>query len=272
MLGFSKEAWESTGGNLVEYSQIKVTIHCQRRWQYYIFKLAVPQFFCTLFSFSSLLYPINHDTSTTSIAGHPMDFDSLVERNSVAATILLASFALLYVVADSLPKTTYQTTMDKYILVNLFIQFCVAFVSWVTSGAFFGLSEIQARTTNLVALLGLAGFQLSTTLWLLGRPMLRAFRRNRTERPDTLVDGGGPSARFFPFVTFVNVFPPWKAGSPNPVKLEERAYPASGRGAGTLGTLSEQIAIGTEWDATAAEGHLEKTSATRPPVQQTAAV
>ena len=88
----------------------------------------------------------------------PRGAQALIERNNVAATILLASFALLYVVAGTLPKTSYQTTMDKYVLLNLFIQFVVAFTSWMTTGVFFAIDNATARVVNIVVFALLAAF------------------------------------------------------------------------------------------------------------------
>ena len=53
----------------VEYSQMKVTLHIARRWQYYIYKVAIPQMLCTLFCFSSLFYPIEAEDPSTTVPG-----------------------------------------------------------------------------------------------------------------------------------------------------------------------------------------------------------
>ena len=48
---------------------MKVTLHIARRWQYYIYKVAIPQMLCTLFCFSSLFYPIEAEDPSTTVPG-----------------------------------------------------------------------------------------------------------------------------------------------------------------------------------------------------------
>jgi len=225
VLGFSKECYENVGGNKAEYTHTKITLHVARRWQYYIYKVAVPQLLCTVFCFSSLFYPIETEGMQTvdGIFNSRLDANSLMERNNVAATILLASFALLYVVAGSMPKTSYQTTMDLWVLMNMFIQFVVAFTSWMTTGVFFDISERAAANTNIAMFFLLIAVLIGTTVWLLGLPMLAALRRQPTDWPVTL-QRENPDVTFHPFEAFVNVFPPWEPGAKNPVKLDPKRY------------------------------------------------
>ena len=149
--------------------------------------------------------------------------DALTERTNVAATMFLASSALLYVVASTLPKTSYLTTMDKFVLANMLIQFSVAIVSWLSTGVFFQLSNDAASLLNFVAFFVLLGLLFLSSAVILGVPMWKAARKDRTAWPDTLMREN-ESTRFYPFELFVNVFPPWQPGSKNPVQLPEKNY------------------------------------------------
>ncbi len=229
MRGFSKEAYEGTGGNLIEYSQIKVTLHIARRFHYYMYKVVVPQFIATIFCFSALVYPIDTEGDNAVNEGifrSPMDFEALTERNNVSATILLASFALLYTVSTMVPKTSYQTLLDKFMTMSLLIQFGVAVTSWLSVGAFFSISNEAARILNYTSL----GFHmlllLVSTVLIFGKPLYRGLKNERTAWPSTL-DRDEPSVVFHPFDEFKNVFPPWNPGSKNPIKLAEKHYGAA---------------------------------------------
>lgn len=141
--------------------------------------------------------------------------------------MLLASSALLYVVASTLPKTSYLTTMDKFVLVNLLTQFCVAVVSWFTCGVFFPVSTDAANTVNLAAFVVLFVYLMASTVVILGRPIFHNWMAEPRAWPDTL-SRDEPSTRYFPFETFVNVFPPWAPGGKNPVALPEKTYRSGG--------------------------------------------
>jgi len=239
VVGHSRECFESIGGNQVEYSQCKVALHVVRRWQYYAWKVAMPVLLCTVFSFSALFFPIDDErelkdvgSTTPGIFSPQMDADALSERNNVAATMLLASSALLYVVASTLPKTSYLTTMDKFVLMNLSMQFAVAVVSWVTCGVFFPVTTKDANNVNLAFFCTLLFLLVLGSYLILGRPILRSIYAKPREWPATL-SHDEPSTRYFPFETYVNVFPPWDPGSVNPIKLPPKTYgPAAGGGGG----------------------------------------
>ena len=55
VVGFSKECYEDMGGNQIEYSNLKLSLHVVRRWQYYFWKVALPMLFCTA---TALLVPL----------------------------------------------------------------------------------------------------------------------------------------------------------------------------------------------------------------------
>ena len=264
VVGFSRDCYEDIGGNQIEYSNCKLVLHVVRRWQFYLWKVsstprkcdapsdalaatampdvdrtgamlprrqvAMPVMMCTVFSFSALFFPITGDRApddTKGLFNNALDAEALSERNNVAATMLLASSALLYVVASTLPKTSYLTTMDKFVLLNLLIQFEVAQVSWLTCGVFFPVETKAANDINLVAFILLFAVLLVGSYWILGRPIARSFYDKPREWPQTL-SREDPSTRYFAFETFVNVFPPWDPGSPNPVKIPEKKYGAAG--------------------------------------------
>ena len=62
---------------------------------------------CTVFCFAALFLPIDAEGSPSEgIFSAQIDKESLAERTNIAATMFLASSALLYVVASTLPKTS----------------------------------------------------------------------------------------------------------------------------------------------------------------------
>ena len=228
VVGFSKECYEDMGGNQIEYSNLKLSLHVVRRWQYYFWKVALPMLFCTLFCFAALFLPIDADSEPSDgIFSNKVDMEALTERTNVAATMFLASSALLYVVAATLPKTSYLTTMDYFVLANMLIQFSVAIVSWLSTGVFFPLSNAAARLVNYVAFWLLLGLLVISSAVILGVPIWKAKRKDRTAWPETLMREE-PNTRFYPFELFVNVFPPWQPGTKNPVQLPEKKYGAFG--------------------------------------------
>ena len=224
VVGFSKECYENVGGNQIEYSNLKLTIHVVRRWQYYAWKVAFPMLLCTIFCFVALFLPIDAEgQASEGIFSSQVDKEALSERTNVAATMFLASSALLYVVASTLPKTAYLTTMDKYVLVNMLIQFSVAVVSWLSVGVIFPMTNHAAIRVNQVAFWLLLGLVFLSSALILGVPMVRAAWRDRKSWPTTL-SREEPTTAFYPFELFVNVFPPWQPGGKNPVKLAEKTY------------------------------------------------
>lgn len=80
--GFSKSAVEATGGNKVEYSRLMITIHMQRHWQPFAWKIILPMVACTLYSFSARVLPA----------------DALPPRQQTHSVMFLATTALLFVI------------------------------------------------------------------------------------------------------------------------------------------------------------------------------
>ena len=229
--GFSKECWEGTGGNLVEYSQCLLQLYTIRRSRYYIFKVAVPVLLCTIFCFSAFLFPCDVDANGAGASGHlfgvNVDMGALSERNNLAATMFLAVAALLYVVAAELPKVSYLTTMDIYVLVNLMIQCVIAVVSWVTTV----LSNRASQIVNTVSAGLLLLVLLISTIGLIIIPSVKEKYTTRGDWPAAL-GREVPEIKYHAFAAFKNVFPPWQPGTKNPVKLPPKQYGEEGNGNG----------------------------------------
>ena len=69
----------------------------------------------------------------------------------------------------------------------------------------------------------LLGLLMISSAVILGVPIWKAKRKDRTAWPETLMREE-PNTRFYPFELFVNVFPPWQPGTKNPVQLPEKKY------------------------------------------------
>ena len=74
-----------------------VTFYLTRRAQHYFWKVLLPLYTLVLFGLFTLAFGA----------------DQLSDRTSLSSNMFLASFAVLYVVQDDLPKTDFLTAVDK---------------------------------------------------------------------------------------------------------------------------------------------------------------
>ena len=229
VVGFSKECWEQTGGNLVEYSHCLLQLYTIRRSKYYIYKVAVPVLLCTVFCFSAFFFPVVASEGTApdgQIFKLAVDVTALSERNNLAATMFLAAAALMYVVSAELPKVAYLTTMDIFVNVNLFIQFVIALISWVV--CHMPDKAADAAVINQVsAVILLLVLTISTAL-LLVVPWIKELQHKITDWPKSL-GREVPEVKYYPFKYFENIFPPWQPGTKNPIALPPKVYSDGGK-------------------------------------------
>ena len=97
-------------GTKVEYKDLdepqdlfEIGISLTRNTQFYVYKVIVPLLLITLLNFLVFFVPI----------------DSLADRLAHNTTLFLSAFALLYVIGADLPKTNYQTPIDRVILATI---------------------------------------------------------------------------------------------------------------------------------------------------------
>lgn len=74
---------------------------------------------------SNVVVPLAVITGLVMIA-FALPIEDLNDRMSVVLTLLLTAVAFKYVVSSYLPKVTYLTLLDKYILSSLILIFCTA--------------------------------------------------------------------------------------------------------------------------------------------------
>ena len=86
-----------------ESSIVTVSFHISRASAFYFYKAQLPMYMLSALATCTFDAPAD-DTS---------------HRDSMVATYFLAMFALLYVVSEALPKTTYLTRLDLLVIVNL---------------------------------------------------------------------------------------------------------------------------------------------------------
>eukprot|EP00924_Labyrinthula_sp_SR-Ha-C_P015964 snap_masked-scaffold_4-processed-gene-14.13-mRNA-1 protein AED:1.00 eAED:1.00 QI:0/0/0/0/1/1/2/0/476 len=110
IVGYSLDPYTGIGGNGVHYCNFDVHLHIRRRPSYYIWKTVMPLVFTTIFSFTCFFF----------------DIFELEARSNTAQTTLLTTVALLFVLAQELPKTNYLTRIDKFLLFCLTLQLYVA--------------------------------------------------------------------------------------------------------------------------------------------------
>jgi hypothetical protein len=157
MGGFSCEAYEEVGGNGVEYSRYNLFLHISRLWSYYAWKIVLPLCISTAFCFTAFLY----------------ELDDLSNRNGTSVTMFLATSALLYVVASVLPKTSYLTVIDRFVVQTLLIQFMIGVWSWIGFGFArrFRLSDEAIGLVDLGVFLVMVGTYLVCVAQMFWRPM-----------------------------------------------------------------------------------------------------
>jgi hypothetical protein len=109
---------------------IGLKIFISRNTNYYVWKIIVPLFLITILNFLGLFIP----------------GQELADRLAHSTTLFLAAMALIYVVADDLPKTPYQTAVDRNITVTLVLLMTTAVFAVVAHE-----EELQEQAAGLLA-------------------------------------------------------------------------------------------------------------------------
>mmetsp|Transcript_42702 Transcript_42702/g.109304 ORF Transcript_42702/g.109304 Transcript_42702/m.109304 type:complete len:492 (-) Transcript_42702:1095-2570(-) len=203
--GFSTEAFENVGGNGMEYSWYKVHVHVTRRWAFYVWKIILPLFICTIFCMSSFLFEVSE----------------LEARNSTSVTMFLATAALLYVVASLLPKTSFLTDIDKFVVNSLVIQFGIGVWSWVQARLLANYEEdVQEEADNYVLMVTFVAYMLCAA-YFFKTPMLRSLRAMRNRRSGSVLPVASNAAvHYHTFERFKNVWPKSEVGEKPPNALD----------------------------------------------------
>jgi hypothetical protein len=97
------------------YPSAEFTLNLARKQGYYLYNIILPMGMITAFTAVSI--------GVEESSGEKI---STGNRVQITLTLLLTSVAFKFVVADSLPTISYQTTLDKYILIcNGFISLAI---------------------------------------------------------------------------------------------------------------------------------------------------
>jgi len=88
-----------------KYSQVYVNVRLRRKWAYYIYKVISILIMIVLMSLSTCA----------------MDPNELPDRTGVVVTLFLAAVAFNFVIGTQLPKISYNTRLDEYLLVTYVI-------------------------------------------------------------------------------------------------------------------------------------------------------
>jgi len=206
--GFTTEAYETVGGNGIEYSWYKVHLHVSRRWAFYAWKIILPLFICTIFCMSAFFFEVNE----------------LEARNNTSVTMFLATAALLYVVASLLPKTSFLTDIDKFVVQTLCIQFIIGAWSWIQAKILGESANFdtgyQEEIDNYV-LQALLVVYLGCTLYFFRTPAIRAIIATLHKNSNKVLPIAGSSAvHFHPLKHFKNVWPKSPVGERPPNALD----------------------------------------------------
>jgi hypothetical protein len=85
-----------------------VQLNVQRNSHYYYYKVMVPLLLIMILNIGSFALPV----------------DDLNNRLQYSVNLFLSAFALMYVIAPDVPKTSYQTPIDRFILVTVVVLAC----------------------------------------------------------------------------------------------------------------------------------------------------
>lgn len=162
-------------------------------------KVVLPLFICTVFCF------VVFALGTQDLSG----------RIGLSLTLFLATSALLYVIAGTVPKTAYLTAIDKLVVCVLTIQFLVAGISVTTY--FIATDADDAKAARLFD--GCTGVALLVTFLVAFTHFffLRFYSYARSDPrawPRTLLKVPGVEYHCFADSDGVNIFPPPPAGPP----------------------------------------------------------
>jgi len=101
------------------YPLLYTGVFVERNYGYYLWNVFLPIFLITLMSVTTFVVPL----------------DQVADRCGVILTLLLTSVAFKFVVGQGLPKISYNTYLDTYVLVSFivltFIALGVAFVGFL---------------------------------------------------------------------------------------------------------------------------------------------
>ena len=107
------ERMKETPGFYGKEAALKITVFIARKYGFYMWKIMF--ILTTLVAMSWAIFSL----------------DSLFDRLDLLNTLLLASIAFLYMVADVTPRLSYLTTIDKMILGGFSNMLVSAFVSFL---------------------------------------------------------------------------------------------------------------------------------------------
>jgi len=96
-----------------ERSQLDLKFYVARKSMFYLYKVLIPLWLTVMLG----------------LAACAMDVDQYVDRIGHTATMFLASFAMLFVVGDSLPKTDFLTAIDQVVLGSTVTLGCTAILA-----------------------------------------------------------------------------------------------------------------------------------------------
>lgn len=113
--------------------QISLKFKICRRATYYMIKVLVPLYLLVLLFAGTFVFPV----------------EDLPSRHDSTMTGFLAAFALIYVVSEHLPKTSFLTPVDKAILISLVSMATCAIANWVVYSIAINDTVDKAETINL---------------------------------------------------------------------------------------------------------------------------
>merc|ERR1719433_1520327 len=83
--------------------------------------IALMIFIISFMSLSAFAIPVVYETEDNDTQG-----DGIVDRLSITLTMMLTSVAFRFLVADSLPKISYYTFLDKYLMYHFVYIFMLS--------------------------------------------------------------------------------------------------------------------------------------------------
>lgn len=154
-----------------EYSKLCFDVFVERNYSYWIWNALTPLLVITTSIFCAFAVPD----------------DQVADRFQVCLTVLLTLIAFKFALLDKLPRVSYHTTLDVYILACLAMAFSTLMIIFLASDTLdaISLDSKQARTFAIVA--ASTWVTGSMTYWLAAaifkeRRLSKTFWRNKDNR------------------------------------------------------------------------------------------
>jgi len=152
---------------------LSIRLRVEREPGYYFGSIILPNFLIVTAAFAAFPVLINDEDS------------SVADRLSITVTLMLTAVAFKYVITEQLPKITYLTLMDYYLLEGFLMLTLLIAENAATGVATWGTQQMRQSASNWMALAFAVVWAL-THLWWMTVLLTKSFMRVSWERMEEL--------------------------------------------------------------------------------------